>query len=98
MGFTVLENVEFAQYPNVSVANTQYTLNGSYELKKNPNNTYNIHSYAKVYTSGDHSKPPIDMIGVTLWNLAELPADIFAALYIALKALPRFAGKTFVDN
>ena len=96
MGFKVVEPVTF-RATGVSLANTEYTIHASYDLKKE-GNVWNIDAAADVYASSDHTKKPIDVMHVELKGLSALPADIMTALYVQLKTARRFAGKTIIDN
>lgn len=97
MGFKVVEPMLVKAF-GVSLPNTEYTIHAGYEVSKNADNTFNIEAKADVYASVDHTKAPIDVIRVLLKNLPSMPADIYAALYAALKSQLRFQGKTLIDN
>ena len=95
MGFKVVESVAFVN-KGIELQNTEYTLLGSYEVKKSEGK-YNVEAYARVYGGIDHTKAVLDVIRVGL-VVNEIPDGIMALLYAELKAGARFTGKTIIDN
>lgn len=95
MGFKVVESVVFAN-KGIELQNTEYTLLGSYEVKKSEGK-YNVEAYARVYGGVDHTKAVLDVIRVGL-VLDSLSDGLMSLLYARLKEDARFTGKTIIDN